>query len=45
MQIIKAAPLLLIGTVLWRMIKGEWWWKKKKSPVIPLSLLPRARAH
>ncbi len=32
MQIIKAgAALLLIGTVLWRMIKGEWWWKKEEK--------------
>ncbi len=31
-QVIKAAlALLLIGTVLWKMIKEEWWWENLKK--------------
>lgn len=31
-QVIKVGlTLLLIGTVLWKMIKKEWWWESLKK--------------
>jgi hypothetical protein len=30
-----AAAILLIGTFLFRMIKGRWWWKKEEPRPSP----------